>query len=181
MVINDFPTNAEYFRVIDCFPNYDVSTDGRVRNSKTGRIMKLYVMPHGYIQVSLSKDKKVSKHNVHRLVASAFCNKEDNFNVVDHIDRNRANNNYQNLRWTTLSGNQRNRTVSIKNISGTSGVIYDKNNNWVSCWYDENKKLQRKAFSVNKYGEEQAKQMAINYRKQMAEVNGYINVLILLN
>ena len=41
MVVNDFPTNAEYFRVIDGFPNYEISTDGRVRIIKTGRIMKL--------------------------------------------------------------------------------------------------------------------------------------------
>ena len=55
-------------------------------------------------------------------------------------------------------------------------LVLDKNNNWVSCWYDGNKKLQRKYFSVKKYGDDQAKQMAVTLRKQMAEANGYINV-----
>ena len=72
VIVNDFPTNAEYFRVIDGFPNYDVSTDGRVRNSKTGRIMKLTVRQDGYIRVGLTKDDNQSYHLVHRLVARAF-------------------------------------------------------------------------------------------------------------
>ena len=126
MVINDFPMNAEYFRAIDGFPDYDVSTDGRVRIIKTGKIRKLTIETNGYIRIGLTKDKKTSIHLVHRLVASAFCNKEDNCNVVDHIDHNPANNNYQNLRWTTTSGNCRNRTMQNNNISGTSGVNYDK-------------------------------------------------------
>ena len=176
MIANDFPTNAEYFRVIDGFPNYDVSTDGRVRNSKTGRIMKLTVRQDGYIRVAIYKDKKRSHHLVHRLVASAFCNKDVDCNVVDHIDHNRANNNYQNLRWTNASGNQRNASISSRNTSGTSGVTNEtKRCGWVARWCDEDMKQQSKYFSVKKHGE-QAKQMAINYRKQMAEANGYINV-----
>ena len=58
MVINDFPTNAEYFRAICGFPNYEISTDGRVRIIKTGKIMKLKIESSGYIRIGLSKDKK---------------------------------------------------------------------------------------------------------------------------
>ena len=73
MVINDFPTNSEYFRAIDGFPNYEISTDGRVRTIKTGRMRKLNTEKDGYITVGLLKDKKVSSHRVHRLVATALC------------------------------------------------------------------------------------------------------------
>ena len=138
--------------------------------------MKLKIESDGYIRIGLNKDKNKSYHCVHRLVSTAFCNKEDNCNVVDHIDRNRANNNYQNLRWTTTSGNCRNRTIRRDNTSGISGVAYDKKNFWTAWWYDINMKQKCKYFSVKKLGDEQAKQMAINYRKQMAEANGYINV-----
>ena len=175
MIVNDFPTNAEYFRAICGFPNYEISTDGRVRIIKTGKIMKLKVMEIGYIQVGLYKDKKQSYNQVHRLVAAAFCNKEDNCNVVDHIDHDRANNNYQNLRWTTNSGNNRNKSIARNNTSGTPGVIYDKKNGWVACWQNQDMNTQHKCFSVNKYGEEQAKQLAIDYRKKMAIANGYLN------
>ena len=90
VIINDFPRNAEYWRTVDGFPKYDVSTDGRVRYINTGRIKRCTVMKNGYIQVSLTKDNISSRPYVHRLVATAFCNKEDNYNVVDHIDHNRA-------------------------------------------------------------------------------------------
>ena len=175
MIVNDFPLNSEYWRVIDGFPNYDVSTDGRVRNSQTGKMRKLKIETNGYIRVGLNKDDKQSNHYVHRLVASAFCNKEDNCNVVDHIDHNPVNNNYQNLRWTTTSGNCRNASTRRDNTSGTPGVIYDKKNGWVACWQNQDMNTQHKCFSVNKYGEEQAKQLAIDYRKKMAIANGYLN------
>ena len=32
IIVNDFPKNAEYFRAVDGFPAYEISTDGRVRN-----------------------------------------------------------------------------------------------------------------------------------------------------
>ena len=177
MIVNDFPLNSEYWRVIDGFPNYDVSTDGRVRTIKTGNIMKSYLRPTGYIQVSLSKDKKASSHRVHRLVATAFCIKTDGCDIVDHLDRNPSNNNYQNLRWTTLSGNGRNKSIAINNASGTSGVYYVNNRNeWIASWCNKDMKRRCKSFSVNKYGDVQAKQKAVDYRKQMEEENDYFNV-----
>ena len=144
VIINDFPLNAEYWRTVDGFQNYEVSTDGRVRNSQTGRIVKAQVRPDGRIRIGLTRDKQSSKHNVHRLVATAFCNNENNYNIVDHIDRNPSNNNYQNLRWVTQSINLRNYTF---NRSEHQGVSYErKPNTWIACWQDQNMTRQRKRF-----------------------------------
>ena len=177
IIVNDFPKNAEYWRTVDGFPAYEVSTDGRVRTIKTGLIRKLQVGNKGYLYVGLKKDKKDSKHYVHILVATAFCNKTDSNNIVDHIDHNRVNNNFENLRWTNHSGNNRNLSISSRNRSGTQGFFFEKSRGrWVASWYDDNMKQQIKYFSVKKLGDEQAKQLAINYRKQMAEENGYLNV-----
>ena len=45
-------------------------------------------------------------YQVHRLVALTFIPKPSpEFNVVNHIDRNRQNNYYKNLEWTTVRGN----------------------------------------------------------------------------
>ena len=177
IIVNDFPKNAEYWRTVDGFPAYEVSTDGRVRTIKSGKMRKLQVEKDGHIRIGLSKDKKDSKHAVHVLVATAFCNREDGCNIVDHMDRNPANNNYQNLRWTTTSGNGRNRKKAKNNTSGINGVGYDKKGNyWFAHWRDQNMKLQHKFFSVKKLGDETAKQLAIDYRKQMEEENDYLNV-----
>ena len=63
------------------------------------------------------------------------------------------------------------------NTSGHQGVNYDKRRNtWFASWYDENMKQKYKHFSVKKLADELAKELAIDYRKQMAEANGYLNV-----
>ena len=172
----NFPINIEQWRLIDGYDNYEISSHGRVRINKTSKILSLKYETNGYVRIGLTKDKKQKYFNVHRLVAFAFLEKKDEDIEVDHIDHNRSNNMLNNLRWTTTSINGRNASISKRNTSGYQGVRYSKNGNWEASWCDENMKLQRKAFSANKYGEEQAKQMAIDCRKQMAEANGYLNV-----
>ena len=110
------------------------------------------------------------------MVAFAFLDKNDEHTEVDHIDHNRGNNMVNNLRWTTKSVNQRNASRRTDNTSGTSGVIFHKCiNSWVAQWYDDEKQ-KSKSFSVKTYGNEESKQLAINYRRERARENGYINV-----
>lgn len=47
-------------------------------------------------------------HAVHRLVAETFLENPNNYPTVDHIDRNRYNNNVSNLRWASVSMQMRN-------------------------------------------------------------------------
>ena len=171
----NFPTNIEQWRLIDGYDNYEISSHGRVRNNKTSKIRKLQKGNHGYIYIELSKGGCDRKFLVHRLVGFAFLEKQEEDIEVDHIDHNRTNNMITNLRWTTKSGNQRNKTKAKNNKSGNQGVSFDKkSNSWIASWNDE--KRQRKSFSVGIYGEDVAKQMAIDLRKQKAEENGYLNV-----
>ena len=177
IIVNDFPKNAEYWRTVDGFPAYEISSDGRVRIIKTGKMMKFKVAKSGHFRVGLTMDKKQSFILIHRLVATAFCNRDEGCNIVDHIDRNPANNNYQNLRWTTISGNGRNRKIAKNNTSGHQGVTFNKrDDHWVANWYDDDLKIQKKSFSVKKLVDKTAKQLAINYRKQMEDENDYLNV-----
>jgi hypothetical protein len=88
---------------IEFDPRYEVSNLGDVRNKKTGRILKQVNLTNGYRQVNVS-----SKHRhqyVHRLVANAFIPNPDNKPEVDHIDKNRSNNNVDNLRWASHQEN----------------------------------------------------------------------------
>lgn len=60
---------------------------------------------NGYYRVSLSRDNRVRRFLVHRLVAMAFVENPDNLPVIDHIDGDRHNNDASNLRWCTQGDN----------------------------------------------------------------------------
>lgn len=53
-----------------------------------------------YMQVRLyDKNLKSKTFRVHQLVAYMLINNENNKKFVDHIDRNRSNNYYKNLKY----------------------------------------------------------------------------------
>ena len=96
-------STREDWRIIRPYSNYEVSDIGRVRNAKTGRILKPLTHGHGYYYVGLSTQNKVKKHLVHRLVAEEFITNEDGKANVDHRDGNKANNCVSNLWWVSKS------------------------------------------------------------------------------
>ena len=80
---------------------------------------------------------------------------------------------FNNLRWCTYSENSRNTTISIKNTSKVKGVT-KKHIAWEAQWYNNDHKQRTKSFSINKYGDEQAKILAIAYRKAKEIEFGYM-------
>ena len=87
---------------------YQVSNLGRVK--RNGRILKPYFGTDKYYYVSLSKDSKVTKFKIHRLVAHAFIPNPENKPTVDHINRNRIDNRVDNLRWATYTEQRSNQS-----------------------------------------------------------------------
>lgn len=82
------------------FPNYTIAEDGTITNKKTGKILATSVNKQtGYKMVSLWKNNKEKKDTIHRLLATHFILNPDNKGYVDHIDRNKLNNDLSNLRW----------------------------------------------------------------------------------
>lgn len=81
--------------------NYEVSNEGRVRNSKTGKIMKTQFNEKGYEVLALRDGGRQYSKRVHRLVAEAFDDRSDEGLEVTHRDKNRANNRLDNLEWKT--------------------------------------------------------------------------------
>jgi hypothetical protein len=161
--------NNEIWRAVDGYLNYEISTHGRVRNNKTGRILKPQLggsINNEYYHVRLFNDFNKKIFKIHRLVCETFNENINNYNCVDHIDRNRFNNFYQNLRWTTLEFNQKNCKIRKDNISGIKGIGFNKKcNKWGARWCEDGKRK-------SKYFE--TKDDAINYRKEMEQINGYI-------
>jgi len=90
--------------------------------------------------------------------------------TIDHIDCNRLNNRRENLRVASRRTQNINQTIHKNNTSGVRGVCYKQTGNrWVALWRDGIDQRKNKYFSVRKYGEAQAKQMAINHRRLMEE------------
>ena len=85
---------------------YEVSSLGNVRN-KRGLILKFYVINSGYKCLKLYKDGKHRAYLIHRLVAEAFLESIEGYNVVNHKDSNRLNNSLENLEWVSHQGNIR--------------------------------------------------------------------------
>jgi hypothetical protein len=84
--------------------------------------------------------------------------------VIDHIDGNYLNNKISNLRCVTHVVNTRNAKKNKTNTSGITGVCLHKSTHWKAQWYEDGK-VKSKYFSINKEGDEQAKSLAIQYRK----------------
>ena len=61
-----------------------------------------------YKTLSLSSGGKVSKKDIHRLVALYFVENPHQYEFVDHIDGNPSNNHYSNLRWCDQTINMNN-------------------------------------------------------------------------
>jgi hypothetical protein len=114
----------ERWKKIDGHDNYSVSTFGRVRNDDTGKIIKNQIR-RGYARVGLAKGKKIML-TIHRLVANAFVKNKAKKAFVDHIDCNKTNNYFANLRWCSSIENNRNRSVRSNNTSGVIGVSWVK-------------------------------------------------------
>ena len=101
--------DKEIWRDIQGFEGlYEVSTKGRVRNIRTGKVLKYVIGGMGYPFVNLYKANSKPKHiKVHRLVALAFIDNPDNLPEVNHIDEDKRNNDISNLEWCTASENQK--------------------------------------------------------------------------
>ncbi len=118
----------EEYRAINGFDNYLVSNFGNIKNTNTNKILA-GSNASNYLFVKLYKDKKCTKHQIHRLVALTFLPNNENKSCVDHIDNNTLNNNLVNLRYATTQENARNSKLSISNTSGFKGVTFDKSRN----------------------------------------------------
>lgn len=89
---------------------YGVTNDGRVWSYKNKCWLQQFENNSGYMRVALCKDGKDKRELVHRLVAKAFVENTnpDKFDIADHIDRDKKNNNADNLRWTDNKTNSQN-------------------------------------------------------------------------
>lgn len=86
---------------------YQISPTGDIFSSYRKRMLKGWTGNVGYRAVSLYKNGKSIKHNVHVLLATTFLPNPNNLPEVNHKDGVKLNNDLINLEWISGSDNIR--------------------------------------------------------------------------
>lgn len=115
---------SEIWKIIEEFPDYEASNQGRVRRAKeggnhfckVGRILRPQVAKNGYLFVNLFKEKVAYRRSIHRVVCTTFNGPPPSiYHEVGHLDGSRTVNCADNLKWCTRKENH-----ADKKIHGTS-------------------------------------------------------------
>lgn len=85
------------------YPDYELNPEGKIRNAKTGRILKTHIDKKGYEIVSLRKDNRPHSERVHKLMADTFMEDVPDGYDIYHENLNRADNRLENLKYCTKS------------------------------------------------------------------------------
>ena len=165
-------SNSEHWASIDGYTNYQVSWWGRVRNAKTGRILKPQGGGHGYNHVNLSKLGKTKIHRIHLLVAREWAPNPEGKRCVDHIDGNKANNNWENLRYATHAENARNKSKRANTTSKYYGVCFHKKaDKWNAQIQIEGRRKNLGYFTDEKQAAEVFNKAAAEFYKEFRKIN----------
>lgn len=93
------------YKDYDLNNNYVIYDNGMIFSKKRGIFLKIHSDKKGYQVVGLTINGKQVTKRVHRLVANAFIPNPENKPQVNHIDKNKSNNDVSNLEWVTASEN----------------------------------------------------------------------------
>lgn len=109
---------------------YQVSNCGRVRNTKTGRILKGSKADCGYMRVDLQlPNAPRRKFMVHQLVYECFVS--FNYDIINHIDGNKTNNHVENLENVSHQENMQKAANETNAWHFRKVAQYDKEGNYI--------------------------------------------------
>ena len=98
---------------IQNYDGYKIYEDGTIKSNVRNKDKnKYYVMKqqnsNGYKTIMLKSNEGEAKiFRVHRLVAEAFVENPNNYQIINHIDGKKDNNHFTNLEWCTYSMNNK--------------------------------------------------------------------------
>jgi hypothetical protein len=120
---------------IQGFSNYLIFKNGAILSKgydkfHPPRFLKKHISTSGYYCVNMIDDdgkKRFVSH--HRLMGLHFIPNPENKPTLDHIDRNKLNNDISNLRWATRREQNLNQSIRKDNKTGYTGISWDKSRN----------------------------------------------------
>jgi hypothetical protein len=162
------------FYEIDFFEDYLIFSNGKVFSRKSNIFLKERINGGGYRGVILRNENGDCNIQISRLVADYFVKiNKRGILEVDHIDRNKLNNNYTNLRWCSRQENMLNRNKTKNNKSGFIGVSLDeKGHRWQASCYQQDEKRIHKCFTFKRNNEQDKEEkfnIACNWRQKMTD------------
>lgn len=123
MLYNEHYVAPTIMRRIPGFNNmYGVTNDGRIYSFYKHKFVSPFYDKDGYKRLALMcTDGVRRKYRVCRLVAMTFLPNPNNHPIVNHIDENKANDNWVNLEWCTYSHNAHHSKAWLKRDRDESG------------------------------------------------------------
>lgn len=185
-ICKDMPTQEYleglyFYKDGKLFYRYREISRGR-QSVKGGKEVSTYLDGCGYLRMVL--DRKTWP--VHRMIWQLVYGDLLPSDTIDHLDRDKVNNEIFNLRKATHKEQSRNKGIPKNNESGFVGVCRNVKKfttkvgvqqveYFVARWYDDEGVLKGKHFRIDKLGEDVAFQLASEYRQIKIQELGYLD------
>lgn len=135
------------------YPNYLIFRNGKILSKgfdkwHPPRFLKPQIDSKGYPCLKLYHNKESKTQRIHRLLMEHFVPNPNNYEIIDHIDRDRTNNKLSNLRWCNQSTNVINASLRSDNNTGIKNINWDKSRNRYVFQIKRNGKKTAKRFKT---------------------------------
>lgn len=150
-----FSYNQGPIRQVQGWPNYWITEDGEIASVNKGkwRWKKPVKNKNGYLYVTFwdRKNDRIETHLIHRLVAKHFLNHADESLDVAHLDGNKTNNTYKNLKWCTRKENESHKVIhgtKAKGVTNGQAKLCDRSIEAIKKLVKEEKWTQKKVATL---------------------------------
>jgi hypothetical protein len=110
--VKDKKAEEGFVPLKDCEDRYLINHKGEVWSIVYDRLLEQQTKEDGYLYYKLT-GYTVSKAFLHRLIMKQYVPNPENLPEVDHIDRNKLNNELSNLRWCSRTTNANNKSSNL--------------------------------------------------------------------